>query len=95
MDSFGIAGEQTIAEIITDFEGCRFCWALSDRGQRFPSNTIVWSDADYVLLPALGALVPEHLLLVSRRHTSCLASLNALSSCRQCRRSFRGYGKRW
>jgi len=76
MDPFGIAGERTIAEISADFEGCRFCWALSASGQRFPSNAMVWSDTDYVLLPALGALVPEHLLLVSRHHTSCVASLN-------------------
>lgn len=79
---FSILSDVTTAEIRSKFNSCRLCWAISKMGQRFPSNLALYSTEEYVVIPALGSLVPGYVLLVSKDHHESVASLekeNALA----------------
>jgi hypothetical protein len=64
--------------MISSREHCRLCRALHNpfaSGVLRPVDTPLFSTATFVILPALGPLVPGHALAVSRKHYDRLASM--------------------
>lgn len=72
---YSIVGKLVSSEIADDHEGCRLCWALSDAGQRYPVNSVLYSTERYALIPALGALVPRYVMFVAKDHRHSAATL--------------------
>jgi diadenosine tetraphosphate (Ap4A) HIT family hydrolase len=54
---------------------CVFCQAQGTETSSRPENTKLMSSDRFVLMPALGPLVPGHVLLVSREHALSFASM--------------------
>jgi diadenosine tetraphosphate (Ap4A) HIT family hydrolase len=55
---------------------CTFCLALRSHreGKSKPHDTILYTSPRFVVLPALGPIVPGHVVVVSRNHTPSLLS---------------------
>lgn len=56
---------------------CEFCSRLEAEEDSRPwyDFNVIWESPEFVVLPALGALVPGYLLLVPRRHRFSMAAL--------------------
>lgn len=63
------------------FNNCRLCWAISNLGQKYISNKILLSTQNYLIIPALGALIPGYLLLLSKAHWRAVATLEEKYLC--------------
>ncbi len=72
---YSILGDIVKDEIAVQHDGCRLCWALSETGQRYPVNSILYNTETYALIPALGALVPRYVMLVAKDHCNSAATL--------------------
>lgn len=72
---YRILSESTLQEVQQLFNGCRLCWALSKFGQRYPTNSILYSTNDCKLIPALGSLSKGYVLMVSKEHLGAFATL--------------------
>ena len=58
---------------------CRFCNIVNVRvkdNEPFPIyNTILYETSDFLVLPALGSLVPGYMMIISRKHIYSMAYL--------------------
>jgi ATP adenylyltransferase len=72
---FGVLSDGVREDIQNLFDGCRLCWALSEEGQRYVANSILFETENHVLIPALGAMIPGYVMLVAKRHCGSAATL--------------------
>ncbi len=78
MEHYGILSDAIDREAHDHYSGCRMCWAVSNAGQRFPVNQIIFENQTTVLIPGLGASTPGYVMLVSKSHVRSLVTLTHL-----------------
>lgn len=69
---------------------CRFCDKVLRPASDALEDTVLYSNAHFICIPALGALVPGYVMLVSRRHVTSIINLSDIevASLRQILRQF-------
>lgn len=79
--------------------GCRFCDIYHDNEVRAISDTILYESEYFFVIPALGCLVKNYIMVISKRHILSMCSLNSsekselLDLLNQLRTMFKGkYG---
>ena len=55
---------------------CRFCEILEHPGIREVSDTVLYENDNFFVIPTLGCLVKNYILIVSKRHEYSMCSLN-------------------
>lgn len=57
-------------------ENCRFCAMMEEKGTKAAEDTILYEDESFFIVPALGCLVKNYIMIVSKRHVLSMCCLD-------------------
>jgi len=58
-------------------ENCTFCDLIKNKTEnKKPENTIIFENANFIVVPSLGSIVDGYLMLISKRHINSMAELS-------------------